>query len=51
LPTSRREGGGSGCLAGVVRRRHRDKAVEDEEKDATLDLLLKHLNATLAIYV
>jgi hypothetical protein len=51
LAASRREGGGGGCLAGVVRRRHRDEAVECKEEDATLDLFLKHLNATLATYV
>jgi hypothetical protein len=33
------------------RRRHRGETTEDEEKDATLDLLLKHSNATLVTYV
>jgi hypothetical protein len=33
------------------RRRHRDEAAEDEEGDATPDLLLKHSYATLATYV
>jgi hypothetical protein len=63
-PSSRREGGGDRCLAGVrtrrryrgettekERRRHRDEAAEGEEKDAILDLLLKHSNTTLATYV
>jgi hypothetical protein len=35
----------------VRRTRHRGEAVEGEEEDATFDLLLKYLNATLAIYV
>jgi hypothetical protein len=34
-----------------MRRRHRDKIVESEEKDATSDLLLKRPDATLAMYV
>ena len=33
------------------RRRQRDKAAESKDGDATLDLLLKHLDATFATYV
>jgi hypothetical protein len=33
------------------RRRHQDEPVESEEGDATPDLLLKHPDATFAIYV
>jgi len=41
-----------GCPAGTRRRRRqRGKAAEDEERDATFNLLLKHLDATLTIYV
>jgi hypothetical protein len=40
------------CIAGAGRRRrHKGKAIESEEGDATLDLLLKHPDATLATYV
>jgi hypothetical protein len=34
-----------------MRRRHQGEAVEGEEVDATPDLLLKHLDTTLATYV
>jgi hypothetical protein len=34
-----------------ARRRHQDEAVESEEGDAIPDLLLKHPDTTLAIYV
>jgi hypothetical protein len=34
-----------------TRRRHRGKAAEGEERNATPDLLLKHSDATLATYV
>jgi hypothetical protein len=36
---------------GRRRRRHRGEAAEDEKGDATPDLLLKHSDVTLAIYV
>ena len=36
---------------GARRRRHRGEATKIEEGDATLDLLLKHLDATLTTYV
>jgi hypothetical protein len=42
---------GSGCLAGVERRRHRGEVAEGEEGDATLDLLLEYSDATLTTYV
>jgi len=45
-PASIRAGEGGGCPAGAERRRHRGETTEDEEGDATSDLLLKHLNAT-----
>jgi hypothetical protein len=47
-----KEGRGGGCPAGAGRRRrHRGVATNSEEGDATPDLLLKHPDATLAIYV
>jgi hypothetical protein len=33
---------------GAERRRHQDEAAKSEKEDVTLNLLLKHLNATLA---
>jgi len=51
-PALIREGEGGEYLASAERRRrHRGEAVEDEEGDATPDLLLKHSHATLATYV
>jgi hypothetical protein len=50
-PASRRGGKDGGCSVGTGRRRHQDEAAKDEEGDATPDLLLKYLNATLATYV
>jgi hypothetical protein len=47
-----KRGRGSECPAGVGRRRrHRGEAVESKERDATLDVLLKHPDAILATYV
>jgi hypothetical protein len=34
-----------------ARRRHQDEVAESEERDAIPDLLLKHPDTTLAIYV
>ena len=43
--------GGGYPLTGVGMRRHRGNAAESEKGDATPDLLVKHLDATLATYV
>jgi hypothetical protein len=53
MPSASRRGGwGGGCLASARwRRRNRGEAAESEEGDVTLDLLLKHLDTTLAIYI
>jgi hypothetical protein len=41
-----------GCSAGAgKRRRHRGEIAEGEERDATLDLLLKYPNVTLVTYI
>jgi hypothetical protein len=48
-----REEGDGGCPADARRRRrrHRGVAAEGEEEDATLNLLLRHSDTTLATYV
>jgi hypothetical protein len=50
---SRRGGGGGGYPAGTRRRRHRGEGeeVESEDGDAIPGLLLKHSDATIAIYI
>ena len=49
---SRSGGGGDRCPDGAgKRRKHRGKAVEGEEGDATLDLLLKQPYETFATYI
>jgi hypothetical protein len=47
----REEGEEVAGLAGVWRRKSRGEAAESEEGNATLDLLSKHLDVTLATYV
>jgi hypothetical protein len=47
-----KRGGSGGCPAGAgMRRRHRGEVAESEERDATPDLRLKHLDAILETYV
>jgi hypothetical protein len=50
-PALRRWGGSNICPASAEKRRYRGKAAEGEERDTTPDLLLKHSDATLAIYM
>ena len=45
-----KRGRGDGCSASA-RRTHRGEVAQDEERDATSDLLLKHPDPTLATYV
>jgi len=49
-PASIRAGEGGGCPAGAERRRHRGETTEDEEGDATSNVVLKHPDTTVATY-
>jgi hypothetical protein len=52
VTSTEKRGRDDGCPAVAGRRRrHRDEAAEGEEGDATPDLLIKHLDVTLAIFV
>jgi hypothetical protein len=48
---SRIEGGGRRMPSRTGRRRYRGEAAEGEERDATPDLFMKYLDATLLTYV
>jgi hypothetical protein len=53
-PASKREGGAAHAKADVRRRRNTEAKVrqqKSEDRDATLDLLLKHSDTTFTTYV